>query len=426
MFNGGGGNGGGDNTIFDFETGFMYSRDASTIHLGALKGASGGISSPSVSQAVTTLTTNADLTINTNVTVAPATFLIGAKGLSTVFSGTIAGTNNITKTGAGSLTLNAILIDSVLTDNATYTNNQYDPASQITYVGDTTISNGSLVLVAPNNYLLSPIITLAGTGALLDATAMGFISNQLDGLGNLTNTVRVTNSILEIPAGNVLQGFGTVKGTLITDAGSVLNPGNTSTAIGVVGLGLIVPNGTASPSTNSSSTGVLTVNGSASIFGAVNVLLSSSNSPNCGELAATSFNIDPGATLIITNVGLALKGGDVFHVFNQGVSFANVTLPTVAAGLTLSNRLAIDGSLVVTPALNQTNITFAYTRTNGVLSLSWPQDHAGYRLQTQTNAVGLGITTNWVTVAGSTNVLGLSITNNPATNGSVFFRLVFP
>jgi fibronectin type 3 domain-containing protein len=56
---------------------------------------------------------------------------------------------------------------------------------------------------------------------------------------------------------------------------------------------------------------------------------------------------------------------------------------------------------------------------------NWPADHTGWRLQAQTNAPGAGLGTNWVTVSGSTgtNAIAIPVGN---TNGSVFFRLVYP
>ena len=56
---------------------------------------------------------------------------------------------------------------------------------------------------------------------------------------------------------------------------------------------------------------------------------------------------------------------------------------------------------------------------------NWPADHTGWRLQAQTNAPGAGLSTNWVTVSGSTatNAIAVPVGN---TNGSVFFRLVSP
>ena len=56
---------------------------------------------------------------------------------------------------------------------------------------------------------------------------------------------------------------------------------------------------------------------------------------------------------------------------------------------------------------------------------NWPADHTGWRLQVQTNAVGAGLGTNWVAIPNSTatNAISIPISN---TNGSVFFRLVYP
>jgi hypothetical protein len=61
----------------------------------------------------------------------------------------------------------------------------------------------------------------------------------------------------------------------------------------------------------------------------------------------------------------------------------------------------------------------------GQLQLSWPQDHLGWRLQIQTNDLSGGLSTNWLTVPNSTNVMATVIDTSP-TNGSVFLRLVYP
>jgi glucose/arabinose dehydrogenase len=58
-----------------------------------------------------------------------------------------------------------------------------------------------------------------------------------------------------------------------------------------------------------------------------------------------------------------------------------------------------------------------------LLTISWPV--AGGRLQTQTNSPGAGISTNWVTVAGSTTT-NLVVTPINQAIGSVFYRLVVP
>jgi hypothetical protein len=75
---------------------------------------------------------------------------------------------------------------------------------------------------------------------------------------------------------------------------------------------------------------------------------------------------------------------------------------------------------VVTVNPNSTNIIASVS--GGKLTLSWPQDHTGWTLQTQTNAVGKGLGTNWVDVPASsgTNVVIVPINT---TDGSVFYRL---
>jgi fibronectin type 3 domain-containing protein len=59
----------------------------------------------------------------------------------------------------------------------------------------------------------------------------------------------------------------------------------------------------------------------------------------------------------------------------------------------------------------------------GQIQINWPQDHTGWTLQVQTNAVGVGLGTNWVTVPNSTVTNQVQFPIDSA-NGSVFFRLV--
>jgi hypothetical protein len=62
---------------------------------------------------------------------------------------------------------------------------------------------------------------------------------------------------------------------------------------------------------------------------------------------------------------------------------------------------------------------------NGQLKFSWPPDHTGWTLQTQSNPLNVGLGNNWVAVPGSTGVSTISIPI-ATTNGSVFFRLIYP
>jgi hypothetical protein len=63
--------------------------------------------------------------------------------------------------------------------------------------------------------------------------------------------------------------------------------------------------------------------------------------------------------------------------------------------------------------------------TGGQLQLTWPADHTGWTLQVQTDSPASGLGADWVTVPNSTNLNQLSAPMS-LTNGSVFYRLVYP
>ena len=54
------------------------------------------------------------------------------------------------------------------------------------------------------------------------------------------------------------------------------------------------------------------------------------------------------------------------------------------------------------------------------LTLTWPADHTGWTLQSQTN----GLTGTWYDVAGSTTTHQMILTINP-TNPAVFYRMKY-
>jgi autotransporter-associated beta strand protein len=82
------------------------------------------------------------------------------------------------------------------------------------------------------------------------------------------------------------------------------------------------------------------------------------------------------------------------------------------------------GYLLVQPvATNPTNITTSVS--GSTLSLSWPDDHLGWILQSQTNSLSTGLGANWVDVPGSGNATSATIAIDPATP-SAFYRLRNP
>ncbi len=73
--------------------------------------------------------------------------------------------------------------------------------------------------------------------------------------------------------------------------------------------------------------------------------------------------------------------------------------------------------------LTATNLTAQLN--GGSLTLNWPVGRTGWRLQSQTDSLAVGLGTNWSNVAGSemTNRWSVAI---GATNPSTFFRLAYP
>jgi hypothetical protein len=99
--------------------------------------------------------------------------------------------------------------------------------------------------------------------------------------------------------------------------------------------------------------------------------------------------------------------------------------PGVYNATTTPSYITGAGSLMVTPPVNTDPTNITATVSGGVLTLSWPADHIAWRLQVQTNSLSAGLNTNWLDVAGSTNVNSVDININPA-NGSVFYRMIYP
>jgi hypothetical protein len=169
--------------------------------------------------------------------------------------------------------------------------------------------------------------------------------------------------------------------------------------------------------------GTLTVQSNITLAGIVVMELNRTNAQPSDKLFSTNGTIAGGGTLTVNNLGPAGEGGDVFVLFNQPVSgFAAVNLPALTAGNTWQNNLAVDGSLRVV-STNAANLTLGVMANQ--LTLVWPVDHIGWRLQVQTNDLTAGLGSNWFDVpnTAATNQLTIPMTTG---NASVFFRLIFP
>ncbi len=111
-----------------------------------------------------------------------------------------------------------------------------------------------------------------------------------------------------------------------------------------------------------------------------------------------------------TYADTGLTGGTLYYYV--------VTATNAFGESPLSNEVAVRPVSTNPPALN-------YAITGGQLQLDWPTDHTGWRLEVQTNALAAGLGTNWTTVLDSTGT-NLLVIPPSLTNGSVFYRLVYP
>jgi hypothetical protein len=117
-----------------------------------------------------------------------------------------------------------------------------------------------------------------------------------------------------------------------------------------------------------------------------------------------------------------MASGDKFTLFSQAVTNGNLVAITAPAGVAFVNNLAVDGSISV---VNTSPTNMAAQVVGNQLTLSWPSDHTGWHLQAQTNSPGSGLGTNWANVSGTGSANSYTTTLDP-TNGSVFYRLVYP
>ena len=237
-----------------------------------------------------------------------------------------------------------------------------------TYTGNTIIRGGTLAVGATGSIGGTTNVVIAG-GATLDVSAAALTLGGSQTLGNSSST-------------------------------AVLN-GNVNASLGTVALGfasgtpsLIVTNGTLT-------------------------------------LAPTSFLQinNTGAPLAVGSYKLVAKAtaGNVGSVTGTVPASAVVGGNGLASGTTNSLQItAGELYLAVTATVNTSPTNIVSTMSGNTLTLSWPADHTGWKLQVQTNTLTTGLGTNWFDwpYTDSTATNSVSVTLDPNAP-SVFFHMVY-
>jgi poly(beta-D-mannuronate) lyase len=239
------------------------------------------------------------------------TFVIG--GTSLTLSNVLGGPGRLIKTGNSILNLAAANI----------------------YSGNTTVSNGSVVL---SGSISSSLLITVAAGATFDASA------RSDGTLTLNN-------------GQTLAGSGTVKGNVIVGNGAMLAPG--------------------------SSIGTLTLNNNLTLAGGSTTSMELSKAPVTNDMAQVSGSVNYGGTLMLTNLsGIALANGDSFKLFsaaNYSGAFTNIVPAIPGINLAWNTNGLTNGILSVIaaptapPIISAAQLTgnlFVLSGSNGVAN--WP------------------------------------------------------
>ena len=335
--------------------------------------------------------------------------------------------NTATRTGIYNLVGGKLLVNEINQDAGVDT------------VGTFNFNGGTLKATTNNSTFLQGLTTakVQANGAKIDdggfaiTIAQPLLADGASPGGGLTKIgagiFRLTGTNTYTGATIVSNGVLQISGALGTGAVSVASGGTLSGA-GIVGGAVnIAPGGTLSPG---DSVGVFTVSNNlivnGNLFFELNKSLSPARSNDFAVVTGALTNAGTG-TLTLNNLGPALVVGDAFTLFSQPLLNGNSLTLISPAGVTFTNKLALDGSLQVlavsSTAAYPTNLTSSVS--GSTLTISWPTTHLGWILQSQTNALNIGLGRNWQDIAGTASVTSTNMAIVPATP-SAFYRLRHP
>ncbi len=299
--------------------------------------------------------------------------------------------------------------------------------SSNTYTGPTTISSGTLMIGQGNpgdpGSIASSVVNNSATlvfnrvedlsyGGAINGT--GVVTKQGAGKLVLTGTHTYTGATT-VSAGTLLMNGGIGASTVTVTGGTLGGTGVIKGPVTIQSAGRLAPG---------ASIGTLTISNSLNLSGVTVMELDAATRTN--DVVRGLTTVTYGGTLAPSNLAGTITATNTFKLFSAnsyGGAFAALNPASPGAGFAWNtNTLATDGTLRV---VNTNSIAIARTRSGNLLTLTWPADHTGWRLQAQTNSISVGIRTNWVNVPNSTATNQMSVTLNPNA-GCVFYRLIYP
>jgi autotransporter-associated beta strand protein len=352
----------------------------------------------------------------------PNNLIIGAAG----------GTGTLTVNGGQVLNSQALVLGENTGANAQlYLNGGLIQATQVRANGTTPnvsiawFNGGTLQATASSASFLQVVPMMMAKGLVLDdngfTLSIAAASLQDPGDGTSGGLLKKGAGTVYLDVGNSYYGTTVVTNGTLAGVGAINGPMIVLLA-GNLGAG------------DAGDVGIFTINNNLTLQGKATLRIkhnSTVGEPLMNDQVDVNGNIIYGGTLTVNNITsdlTPLTTSDTFPLFSvSGSTSGNFTsiVGSPGAGLAYSFNPASGLLSIVASSIasNSTNITFSVS--GSTLTLSWPADHLGWILQSQTNSLGVGISTNWADVPGSDSITSTNYTVNPA-NPTVFYRLRNP
>jgi hypothetical protein len=313
-------------------------------------------------------------------------------------------------------------------------------ANPITFTNQVTWS-GDAVMGSPDtgNLIFSgPIVVSENSVRTI------IVSNSVTELSGIMSVRTNVTKIKMGPGTLIISGVQTNAGATTNLEGTLLVNGYLPSAVivasnavlgglGGIGTDISILDGGKIQGGDATYSGTLTNGGTLMLGDSANaVTYSSFNIADGGKISCALNNVNgtnyvnilDGSLTVGTNTLITYGGGSI-----GGSGFAGYQLGTLPSGVTanlLDTGSAVQLAVtVVGPAVNPDPTNIVLSVTGSDLNLSWPADHTGWQLETQTNNLDTGLSGTWYPVAGSTTTNAVSFPINQGLP-AVFFRLTYP